>query len=356
MGNYFLGIDVGSTKSHALIADETGRVLGIGVGGAGNYEGVGCSGYQAVLHEITGQALQSAGIPRSEIAAAGFGISGYDWPAERTLIREGIAALGLGCPVKIANDTIIGLKAGAPQGWGVALVAGTGTNCYGLDANGREAHITGAGMLFGEFGGGIDIAWKTLHCIGYAWTRRGPQTRLTDALVHHLGAKHPADLLEGLALGRYRVGAEIAPLVFDVARAGDRAARDVITWLARELAFSALGVIRQLALDTAAFDLVLIGGIFNGGELLLHPLEREIRKAAPGVRFTRLTAPPAIGGVLLAMEAMEEDERIPCKSVYRRLTQTAITVFAGTELGGSLPPGSHDTASAGIGAPESGCV
>lgn len=38
---YFLGVDIGGTKSHALVADETGQALGLGVGGAGNYEVVG---------------------------------------------------------------------------------------------------------------------------------------------------------------------------------------------------------------------------------------------------------------------------------------------------------------------------
>ena len=36
MTHYFLGADVGSTKTHVVIADETGRVLGLGEGGAGN--------------------------------------------------------------------------------------------------------------------------------------------------------------------------------------------------------------------------------------------------------------------------------------------------------------------------------
>ena len=44
MTRYFLGIDIGGTKSHALVADDTGQALGLGVGGPGNYEVVGYSG------------------------------------------------------------------------------------------------------------------------------------------------------------------------------------------------------------------------------------------------------------------------------------------------------------------------
>jgi len=37
----FLGVDIGSSKSHAIIADERGNVLGFGEGGPGNHEVVG---------------------------------------------------------------------------------------------------------------------------------------------------------------------------------------------------------------------------------------------------------------------------------------------------------------------------
>lgn len=37
MTRFFLGIDIGGTKSHALIADEQGRAVGFGVGGPGNW-------------------------------------------------------------------------------------------------------------------------------------------------------------------------------------------------------------------------------------------------------------------------------------------------------------------------------
>ncbi len=41
MMRYFLGVDVGATKTHALIADEAGAGVGFGAGGPGNHEVVG---------------------------------------------------------------------------------------------------------------------------------------------------------------------------------------------------------------------------------------------------------------------------------------------------------------------------
>jgi N-acetylglucosamine kinase-like BadF-type ATPase len=40
----FLGIDVGGSKTHAMLSDESGQVLGFGVGPGGNPEMVGYDG------------------------------------------------------------------------------------------------------------------------------------------------------------------------------------------------------------------------------------------------------------------------------------------------------------------------
>ena len=44
---YFLGIDVGSSKTHALIVDETGQCVGFGKSSGGNHQGVG---YERLIH------------------------------------------------------------------------------------------------------------------------------------------------------------------------------------------------------------------------------------------------------------------------------------------------------------------
>ena len=41
-----------------------------------------------------------AGIDRREIAGAGFGVGGYDWPGERGATLDAIRTLGLACPVE----------------------------------------------------------------------------------------------------------------------------------------------------------------------------------------------------------------------------------------------------------------
>jgi len=303
---YFLGVDTGGTKSHALVADDLGRALGFGQGGPGNPESIGYDGLAEVLRLIVQEALAAAGITEDEIAGAGFGIGGYDWPSQREPILRAIHPLGLKASLEIVNDSIIGLLAGAAEGWGVAVVAGTSCNCWGWDRARREGRMTGFSWL-GEAAGGGELVLKAIQAVALEWTWRGPPTRLTQAFVELSHTRDVEDLLEGLTIGRIHLGAAAAPVVFQVAAEGDPVAGELILWAGRELGSMANGVIRQLGFEALSFDVVLAGRFFNGSPLLAETMRETIHALAPGARLVRLTAPPVVGGVLLGMEQAGED-------------------------------------------------
>jgi N-acetylglucosamine kinase-like BadF-type ATPase len=303
---HFLGVDVGATKSHALIADDLGRALGFGEGGPGNPDVVGYDGLAEVLQLITQGALATAGIAAAAIAGAGFGIGGYDWPSQREPMLEAIRPLGLSAPVEIVNDAIIGLLAGAAEGWGVAVVAGTSCNSWGWDRERRAGRMTGFSWL-GEAAGGGELVLKAIQAVAHEWTWRGPPTRLTQAFVELTGARDAADLLEGLTVGRIHLDAAAAPAVFQVAAAGDTVAQGLVRWAGRELGDMAVGVIRQLGFEELTFEVVMAGSFFDGSPVLAEVMRDTIQPVAPGARLVRLTAPPVVGGALLGMEQAGED-------------------------------------------------
>lgn len=305
---YFLGVDIGNTKSHALIADEHGRCTGFGLAGPGSWEAVGWNCAQEVLHRIVDQALAHSGIDRTAIVGAGFGYAGYDWPEDRPGHVAMVKSLGLvNAPYALGNDTLVGLVAGAEDGWGVVVVAGTSNNCRGRDRNGREGRATGTGSWFGEYGGATEIVTRAIQAIAATWTRRGPQTALRQAFIDHTGAADVEDLLAGLVRDRYQLSAAEAPMVFQVAEQGDPVARDIIHWAGTELGKLAVGVIRQLELEGEPFDVVLSGSLYKGGAMLIEPMRTTILSAAPQARLVRLTTPPVVGGVLLGMERVGLD-------------------------------------------------
>jgi N-acetylglucosamine kinase-like BadF-type ATPase len=309
MNRVFLGIDIGATKSHALLVDDQGQVLGFGHGGPGNYEMIGWEGLRATLNGITQAALAEAGLTTDAVSAAAFGIAGYDWPGERGPHMEAIGSLDLNCPCTLVNDTVIGLVAGAPEGWGVGVVAGTGCNCWGRAPDGREGRVTGEGGPFAEYGGGGDLVARALQAVSLAWSKRGPETALTEALIGAAGATGIEDLLEGLILGRYALTSESAPLIFRIAAEGDEVALDTVRWVGRELGSLTVGVIRQLEFEALAFDIVQIGSLWNGSPLLGATALSVVHAVAPQARLVRLAAPPVVGSVLLAMEQAGLDFR-----------------------------------------------
>jgi N-acetylglucosamine kinase-like BadF-type ATPase len=324
MTKYFLGVDVGSTKTHALITDQVGNALGFGESGPGNHEVVGYSGLVAALTKAVEVVLASAGLEKNQISGAGFGISGYDWPSEKEPILQSIATLGFDAPFRVVNDTILGLLAGASNGWGIAIVSGSGCNCRGWDPeHRREGRVTGDGWAMGEGAGASELVMKARQAVAHEWTRRGPATQLTTAFLEYTSSQSLEEMLEGLVLETIRLDARAAPLVFQAANAGDMVAIEVIRWAGIELGELAKSVIRQLAFEELEFDVVLIGSLFEGGSLLIEPARQTIQAYAPGARLVRLVTPPVTGAVLLGMEATGIR---PTKSVHNNLSRVRIEV------------------------------
>jgi len=304
---YFLGVDVGSSKTLALVADERGLCLGFGRAQGGNHQVVGYDGLMDVLQTSWQQAIQMAGITLERIAGAGFGIAGYDFPSDYQPHLQVIAKLGLSCPLELVNDGVNGLIAGTSHGVGVNITAGSGVNCRGRGPDGREGRIVGNGVYFGEFGGGFEIAWKGLHMVNYAWIKRIPPTTLTQIYLEATGAKDELDLMEGLSGDYYHVLSIIAIEIIRAARGGDDAAQQVLHWAGEELGWLAVSVIRQINMENEPVEVVQSGSVFEGGELITAPLRNIVLQHAPRAQIVRLEGPPAVGPVLLAMQAAGQE-------------------------------------------------
>ena len=299
---YFLGIDVGSSKTHALIVEETGRCVGFGKSGGGNHQGVGYAGLTDVLRESFAQACETSGVGAASISGAGFGVAGYDFPSDRNPHLQAIASLGLSCPVEVVNDGMNGLLAGATHGIGVNVTAGSSNNCRGRGRNGAAGRIVGNGITFGEFGGAYEIAARGLQMVNHAWIKRIPLTALTRIYIEALGAKDEMDLMEGLSNGQYHLFPYLAMKVVDAAREGDSAACEVMEWAGEELGWLAVAVARQINMQDEDVEIIQSGSVFEAGELIMRPMRELILKHCPKARLIRLDGPPVVGAVILGME------------------------------------------------------
>ena len=120
----------------------------------------------------------------------GLGIAGYDWHAEEPQMKASDQQAWFECTFKMVNDVVLGLLAGTSEGWGVAVVSGTGCNCRGWDKeHKREGRVTGYGVLMGEGAGGSELIHRTMQVIGYSWTKRLPPTALAHVFIEHVNAE-----------------------------------------------------------------------------------------------------------------------------------------------------------------------
>ncbi len=300
--NYFLGIDVGSSKTHALIADETGKCISFGNAGGGNHQAMGYERLTEVLQKPFATAIQISGVEKDQVAGAGFGIAGYDFPSEREDHLRAIAALGLSCAVEIVNDGANGLISGTSHGVGVNVTAGSGVNCRGRGKNGKEGRVVGNGTTFGEFGGAIEIVYRAMQFVNYAWIKRIRPTRLTKIFLEATRAKDEVDLMEGISNEQYHLFPYLAIEIMNAAREGDHAALEVIRWSGEELGWLAVSVARQIEMENDEVEIVQSGSVFNAGELIIEPMHSVIKKYVPKAKMIRLDGPPVVGPLMLGMQ------------------------------------------------------
>jgi N-acetylglucosamine kinase-like BadF-type ATPase len=299
-----LGVDVGGTKTAALLADDQGQALGRGSAGPGNWEMIGWDGMAVTVQEAVRGALAEAGASMAEVATAGMGMAGLDWPSQLQPHLDALRVLGLRRQPVLVNDAALGIPAGSAEGWGVSIESGTSCNCRGWTrGRAREGRALGCGGLWsGEAAGGVEIVRRAMSAAAFAWMRRGPSTALSESFTRASGAGSLAGFMELAGSGGFKPDARWAGLVFEAARAGDAPALEILSWAGTELGEMACGVIRQLGIEREAFDVVCIGSIFAGHPLIIRSLGLTVLAAAPGARVVRCEEPPVVGGVLLGMQ------------------------------------------------------
>ncbi len=304
---YFLGVDVGSSKTHAIIADETGRCVGFGKAWGGNHQVVGYDGFENVVKESFEGAREISSVDSAQVVGAGFGVSGYDFPSDRDAHLQAISKLGLACPVEIVNDGFIGLFAGATNGIGVNVTAGSSNNCRGRNKTGKEGRIVGNGEAFGELGGALEIVQRGLKMVNYAWIKRIPPTALTKIYIEAAGAKDEMDLMEGLSNEQYHLFPFLALEVIKAANKGDAAASEILSWAGEELGWLAVSVARQIEMENDEFEVIQSGSVFEAGEIIIKPMRELVLKHCPKAKLLRLDGPPVVGAVISGMEQADFD-------------------------------------------------
>jgi N-acetylglucosamine kinase-like BadF-type ATPase len=303
---FFLGIDGGGTKTRAVLVNADGVVIGEGESGPANYHNVGLPDAMASLQQATARAWLASGLPARMPDLAFLGCAGIKSAvdiARFTSAAEtaGIAPTGEITVVNDLHNALTGGLAGRP---GIALIAGTGTNCLGRDASGKHFMCGGWGWLLDDAGGGFGLALAAMRASVRAADGRSPETRLLPALLAFLGLSEPNELLARLYVEKWTPDelAAFAPVVIRLAQEGDAPASRILHEGALALADLVAGSARALDFPDGP-EVVLLGGCACSGDPYQPLIEAAIRSACPAARITPPAFSPVHGAALNALHA-----------------------------------------------------
>jgi len=307
---YVIGVDGGGTKTEAVLVDGCGRVVSWGTGSPSNPNRVSPEDVLVSLREAIGQALsRTENVSRPAIAAACLGLAGGTGNQE--LIRQAAARLGIGEQIIVVSDVVIAFWGAITKGFGVVVVAGTGSCAYGVGLQGQTARAGGWGYLAGDEGSGYDVGRAGMRAALRAYDGRGPSTTLVGRLLEFFHVEtvsrvipalyHPADGDSKTFVSAF------APLVVQAALEGDTVSQEILQDAGRELGLSAVAVARQLGLCDREFELGLVGGVFQAGDLIIAPLRDLVLQVAPKANVFISHRPPALGAARLALRAIGKD-------------------------------------------------
>jgi N-acetylmuramic acid 6-phosphate etherase len=302
-----LGVDGGASKTTAWLAPASAGAAPVGRAstGPGNPRSVGFAVAEANLDRAIELAHADAGVPRRRVAAAALSIAGAGRAEERGALAAWAERAGVAGRVVVTDDAESVLAAGAPEGWGIALISGTGTMALGRNAAGDVERAGGWGYLLGDEGSGYDIALAGLRAAVRAADGRGPMTSLVPAFLEHFRVASPAELVGQVyraEMTRDRLAA-LASIVFAEAPS-DWAASGIIDVASADLVRLVTTIATRLALVPGSFPLALAGSVLLHQPAFQELLINNLKAWGMPPRVVRLVPEPAEGAVVLARRTL----------------------------------------------------
>jgi N-acetylglucosamine kinase-like BadF-type ATPase len=353
---FVMGVDGGATKTLAAVLDLEGMALHLGHGGPSNEDAVGAELAVQALLSAADQAIESAGIDAAQLGAAVLAIAGTDTEDVTRNVRSARTDTWI-----VVNDVVAAWATATGGGPGVAVIAGTGSNVFGvggLGADARAWRAGGWGHLLGDEGSGYWLGVQSLKAALRHREGSGPATALSEAALAFFG-EPSVEAVAARVYSKPLTKGEIAAFAVETSRLaeqGDAVARELYERGAAELGEQIAAVIRQTGLDGVSaggaqagaqgaalgggalgggaqaggaqgggaqaggppdFPVGLIGSAFKAGAVFVEPLTRAIHAWAPHARVGTVEMAPVGGSLLLAARACGNGEAIAAAELSR---------------------------------------
>ncbi len=334
------GVDGGGTRTRVALADSTGQLLGLGVSGPSNYGSIPMEKVQAHIGEAFQAAFDQAGLESSRVDALFMGMAGVVNEADRKTIRQMVHKLDAIDPknVSVDHDIRISLAGGLAGKEGIALIAGTGSSCYGRREDGNSWMAGGWGHLLDDRGSAFDLVRQSLIAVVRAEDGRGKPTMLTELMMRGLQIDDISEIMrrlyyegssgEGIPMNKEEI-ASLAPLVIRAAKEDDEIAKKIIKDGVRELALMVRTVANSIDFSGDVIPIIITGGLARHSPYVNNLLYDEIQKEVRGSRIYEPRFKPVIGAVLLALQMVDKNIDQP---IIENLKSTLPSRFEENEI------------------------
>lgn len=300
----FLGVDGGQSHTEAVIADESGNILGRGLGGASNHAEIP-GGRKRLKNAITnsvGAALEKANLPTiSEVVFTGAhcGMTGgaiYKEEIINSIIKADNLAVGYDAPT-----ALFGATSGRP---GVVVIAGTGSVVFGINETGDQMRAGGLGYLFSDEGSGFWLAAQMIRLAIKEQDFLIPNSGISSLVLDFFGREKIRELTDDFYNAKISRD-EIASLAkrAHAAANGNETIRQQIIYGLGVLAESVAAVAKKLNFK-GEFPVAGVGGMFRANLTNIN-FERILSEKISAAKFVKPRFGPAIGALLLAYRQAE---------------------------------------------------
>ena len=300
-----LGVDGGGSKTAAAVAslDSSGQmiILGRGLAGPSNLRLAGREQSIASLNQAVDEALGEANAAGQAVDYAVLALAGSTSPDVRREVTNWAKMRKLSSRMGVIHDVDPVLVGGTENGWGIALVVGTGTVAIGVDTAGNSATKGGWGHWFGDKGSGFDIACKALAAVAEAADDIGPETILSDLVMDKLGTANPRSILKEVSADgdTRRQVAALAPLILNAAGQHDKVALEIVNDAVEETVKLVAAVAKTLAFTTP-YPLALGGGVACKSKLFRDELVARLNRLQPPPGKVTVVDEPVLGCLEIA--------------------------------------------------------
>ena len=285
MTQIVVGIDGGGSKTHAIVADESGNSLGEATGPGSAVKPGEEDASADVIVQTAREALEKAKLADVTPRVLCVGVAGAGRENAKQALWQALVARDIASDIVVHTDFGIALDDAFGDGPGVLLIAGTGSAAFGRSPAGSTARCGGWGPIIGDEGSGTWIGRRALSIVSAAADGRESQTALTGAILTAAEVNEVAELIPWAAAATREQIASLAPVVFGVAEGGDLRANAVISLAVEELMLHIRSLAQQLFGDErAAVPVALAGGLMTKGSTLRKRLEHRLRAAVPGAQ------------------------------------------------------------------------